>query len=63
MLFLKCIVDWLAASFEEKEGIDIRNDKQALVRVLEAAEKAKIELSVLTQTTICLPFITTYYDC
>ena len=42
MLFLKCIVDWLAASFEEKEGIDIRNDKQALVRVLEAAEDRAI---------------------
>jgi molecular chaperone DnaK len=52
MCFLKCIVDWLATSFKEKEGIDIRDDKQALMRLLEAAEKAKIELSALTETSI-----------
>ncbi|KNA23680.1 hypothetical protein SOVF_022710 [Spinacia oleracea] len=50
--FDKRIVDWLAETFRNDEGIDLRNDRQALQRLTEAAEKAKIELSTLTQTTI-----------
>lgn len=46
------IVDWLADSFRKDEGIDLLKDKQALQRLTEAAEKAKIELSSLTQTNI-----------
>ncbi len=56
--FDKVIVDWLAASFKANEGIDLRQDKQALQRLTEAAEKAKIELSSATQSEINLPFIT-----
>ena len=56
--FDKKIVDWLADEFKRNEGIDLRKDKQALQRLTEAAEKAKIELSGATQTTINLPFIT-----
>ncbi|MFN3362098.1 MAG: molecular chaperone DnaK, partial [Pseudanabaenaceae cyanobacterium] len=56
--FDKKIVDWLANNFLAKEGIDLRKDKQALQRLTEAAEKAKIELSSVTQTEINLPFIT-----
>ncbi|MFP4414792.1 molecular chaperone DnaK, partial [Coleofasciculus sp.] len=56
--FDKKIVDWLAAEFQRNEGIDLRKDKQALQRLTEAAEKAKIELSSATQTNINLPFIT-----
>ena len=56
--FDKVIVDWLADSFKSNEGIDLRQDKQALQRLTEAAEKAKIELSSATQTEINLPFIT-----
>ena len=56
--FDKKIVDWLADEFKRNEGIDLRNDKQALQRLTEAAEKAKIELSGATQTSINLPFIT-----
>jgi len=56
--FDKRIVDWLATEFQRNEGIDLRKDKQALQRLTEAAEKAKIELSGATQTTINLPFIT-----
>ncbi|WP_353931558.1 molecular chaperone DnaK [Okeanomitos corallinicola TIOX110] len=56
--FDKKIVDWLAHEFENNEGIDLRKDKQALQRLTEAAEKAKIELSSATQTNINLPFIT-----
>jgi molecular chaperone DnaK len=56
--FDKVIVDWLADSFKANEGIDLRQDKQALQRLTEAAEKAKIELSSATQTEINLPFIT-----
>ncbi|MGI0483565.1 molecular chaperone DnaK [Geminocystis sp. CENA526] len=52
------IVDWLIARFEQQEGIDLRSDKMAVQRLREAAEKAKIELSNLTQTSINLPFIT-----
>ncbi|MFN9673268.1 MAG: molecular chaperone DnaK, partial [Microcystis sp.] len=56
--FDKKIVDYLAEEFEKFEGIDLRQDKQALQRLTEAAEKAKIELSSVTQTEINLPFIT-----
>ncbi len=60
--FDKAIVDWLAESFKKDEGFDLRQDKQALQRLTEAAEKAKIELSSVTQATINLPFITATQD-
>ncbi|MCW6053825.1 molecular chaperone DnaK [Lyngbya sp. CCAP 1446/10] len=60
--FDKKIVDRIADEFQRNEGIDLRNDKQALQRLTEAAEKAKIELSNATQTTINLPFITATND-
>ncbi|WNZ26004.1 molecular chaperone DnaK [Leptolyngbya sp. NK1-12] len=60
--FDKKIVDWLAIEFQRHEGIDLRKDKQALQRLTEAAEKAKIELSGATQTAINLPFITATQD-
>jgi molecular chaperone DnaK len=56
--FDKVIVDYLADTFKANEGIDLRSDKQALQRLTEAAEKAKIELSSATQSEINLPFIT-----
>ena len=56
--FDKKIVDHLADTFKAEEGIDLRQDKQALQRLTEAAEKAKIELSSATQSEINLPFIT-----
>ncbi|GAB4226731.1 MAG: molecular chaperone DnaK [Stanieria sp.] len=56
--FDKKIVDYLAEEFQRNEGIDLRKDSQALQRLTEAAEKAKIELSSATQTDINLPFIT-----
>ncbi|HBF99750.1 MAG TPA: molecular chaperone DnaK, partial [Alphaproteobacteria bacterium] len=52
------IVDYLATEFQKENGIDLRNDKLALQRLKEEAEKAKIELSSTTQTEINLPFIT-----
>jgi len=52
------IVDWLVGEFRKDQGIDLGGDKQALQRLTEAAEKAKIELSSLPQTNINLPFIT-----
>src|SRR3989338_9149749 len=52
------IVNWIADELHRLEGIDLRKDRQALQRLTEAAEKAKIELSSLTETTISLPFIT-----
>ncbi len=52
------IVAWLVAEFRKDQGIDLAGDKQALQRLTEAAEKAKVELSTLTQTNINLPFIT-----
>ncbi|XP_018467743.2 heat shock 70 kDa protein 6, chloroplastic-like [Raphanus sativus] len=55
--FDKRVVDWLASNFKKNEGIDLLKDKQALQRLTEAAEKAKIELSSLTQTNTSLPFI------
>ncbi|KAK9009586.1 hypothetical protein V6N11_036117 [Hibiscus sabdariffa] len=68
--FDKRIVDWLAENFRRDEGIDLLKDKQALQRLTEAAEKAKMELSTLTQTNIrhrspsilFLPFITATAD-
>lgn len=60
--FDKKIVDYLAAEFQKSEGIDLRKDKQALQRLTEAAEKAKIELSSVTQAEINLPFITATQD-
>jgi molecular chaperone DnaK len=60
--FDKKIVDYLAADFKGKEGIDLRKDKQALQRLTEAAEKAKIELSNVSQAEINLPFITATQD-
>jgi molecular chaperone DnaK len=56
--FDRRIVDYLADEFHRQEGIDLRQDPQALQRLFEAAEKAKIELSSVTQTQISLPFIT-----
>ena len=52
------IIDWLVAEFKKQEGIDLRNDKQAMQRLKEAAEKAKCELSSVVETSINLPFIT-----
>ncbi|MDX1995841.1 MAG: molecular chaperone DnaK [bacterium] len=52
------IVDWLAEDFKKETGIDLRGDRQALQRLKEAAEKAKVELSSMVQTDINLPFIT-----
>lgn len=52
------IIDWMADDFKAKTNIDLRNDKQALQRLKEAAEKAKIELSQTTTASINLPFIT-----
>jgi molecular chaperone DnaK len=61
--FDKKIVDWLAEKFEEEHGVDLRRtDRQALQRLLEAAEKAKIELSAVSVTDINLPFITATED-
>ncbi|MEV6985287.1 molecular chaperone DnaK [Sphaerisporangium sp. NPDC051017] len=56
--FDRRIVDHLADEFQRQEGIDLRRDPQALQRLFEAAEKAKVELSSVTQTTVGLPFIT-----
>jgi molecular chaperone DnaK len=56
--FDKRIVDWMADEFKKDQGIDLRNDPQALQRLYEAAERAKIELSSATTSTINLPFIT-----
>jgi molecular chaperone DnaK len=56
--FDKVLVNWLLKQFETKEGIDLSKDIQALQRLTEAAEKAKMELSTLDKTTIHLPFIT-----
>jgi len=54
----KKVVDWLAENFRRDNGVDLRQDKQSLQRLIEAAEKAKIELSSVSETTISLPFIT-----
>ncbi|OFW57266.1 MAG: molecular chaperone DnaK [Candidatus Solincola sediminis] len=52
------VIDWMADDFKAKNGIELRSDKMALQRLKEAAEKAKIELSTTTQTSINLPFVT-----
>ena len=56
--FDKKVVDWLADEFKKDAGIDIREDRQGLQRLYEAAEKAKVELSSATETQVNLPFIT-----
>ncbi|MFC2638778.1 MAG: molecular chaperone DnaK [Mitsuokella sp.] len=56
--FDKKIMDWMVESFQRENGIDLSKDKMAAQRLKEAAEKAKIELSSMTQTNINLPFIT-----
>ncbi|OUS42001.1 heat shock protein 70 family [Ostreococcus tauri] len=60
--FDKRIVDWLADEFKKAEGISLLNDKQALQRLTEAAEKAKMDLSSTTSANISLPFITATAD-
>ena len=52
------IIDWMVQEFKNKEGIDLSNDKMAMQRLKEAAEKAKIELSGMTSTSINQPYIT-----
>jgi len=54
----KRIVEWLVSEFKKDQGIDLGGDRQALQRLTEAAEKAKVELSSMTQTSINLPFVT-----
>ncbi len=56
------IVDYVADEFKKDQGIDLRNDRMALQRLIEAAEKAKVELSSVTSTDINLPFITATQD-
>ena len=56
--FDKCITDYMVAEFKKAEGIDLSNDKVAMQRLREAAEKAKIELSGVTSSNINLPYIT-----
>src|SRR5919112_2038875 len=56
--FDRRLVDHLADEFQKTDGIDLRRDPQALQRLFEAAERAKVELSSVTQTTVNLPFIT-----
>jgi len=56
--FDRRLVDYLADGFRREQGIDLRNDPQALQRLFEAAEKAKTELSSVTQTQVSLPFVT-----
>jgi molecular chaperone DnaK len=54
----KAIVDWMASEFKASQGIDLSQDKMALQRLYEAAEKAKVELSTTQETQISLPFVT-----
>jgi molecular chaperone DnaK len=56
------VMDWLVKTFKDTEGVDLSNDKMATQRLKEAAEKAKIELSAVQETTINLPFITATSD-
>ncbi|BCJ75691.1 chaperone protein DnaK [Catellatospora sp. IY07-71] len=56
--FDRRLVDFLAGEFKNEQGIDLRSDPQALQRLFEAAEKAKVELSSVTQTQVSLPFVT-----
>ena len=60
--FDRRLVDYLADDFQKQNGIDLRSDPQALQRLFEAAEKAKTELSSVTQTQVSLPFITAGAD-
>jgi molecular chaperone DnaK len=55
--FDNCIVTWMTEAFQQQEGMDLANDRMALQRIREAAEKAKVELSSMTKTSINLPFI------
>jgi len=52
------VIDWIVQEFQKDQGLDLRNDRQALQRLKESAEKAKIELSSVAETEINLPFIT-----
>ncbi len=52
------VVDWIVSEFKKAEGVDLKNDRMAMQRLREAAEKAKIELSSMAETTISLPFVT-----
>lgn len=56
--FDKCVMDWMVAEFKKENGVDLSADKMAAQRLIEAAEKAKIELSGVLSTNINLPFIT-----
>jgi molecular chaperone DnaK len=51
------IVDYVAAEFQRENGVDLRKDRRALQRLIEASEKAKVELSQVLETTVSLPFI------
>ncbi|MEL7521007.1 MAG: Hsp70 family protein, partial [Cyanobacteria bacterium J06553_1] len=55
--FDNCIVTWMTDAFRQQEGMDLTNDRMALQRIREAAEKAKVELSTMAKTSINLPFI------
>ncbi len=52
------VIDWLAEEFKKEQGIDLKNDRQALQRLRDAAEKAKIELSSSIETDVSIPFVT-----
>ena len=56
--FDKCVMDWMVSEFKKSDGVDLSGDKVAMQRLKEAAEKAKIELSGVTSSTINLPYIT-----
>jgi molecular chaperone DnaK len=56
------VIDWLVKSFKDTQGVDLSQDKMALQRLKDAAEKAKIELSQVTESTINLPFVTATSD-
>lgn len=60
--FDKCVMDWMVAEFKKANGIDLSKDKMSAQRLLEAAEKAKIELSSMVSTNINLPFISAGAD-
>ncbi|MTI95639.1 MAG: molecular chaperone DnaK [Firmicutes bacterium] len=60
--FDQCVMDWMVSEFKKQTGIDLSKDKTAAQRLVEAAEKAKIELSSTLQTNISLPFITATQD-
>jgi molecular chaperone DnaK len=53
-----CVTEWMTSEFKKTDGIDLKNDRMAMQRLREAAEKAKVELSSMMETTISLPFIT-----